>query len=246
MKIRLVCHDCTFPKDGGPVDMRLYDMPVRDDGVYHLTCKRGHTTATITQGEKFDVLIDIAINAIIDGYFREAVASATSSLERFYEYFVRVVCADSDIPLPELERAWKHVRNASERQLGMFVACHILHTQQSPELLSAEKVAFRNDIVHKGRIPTKKEAVAYIDAVFLVVLPILANLRRSSRKTIDKLEMARIKGAVVQPGIARGTMCTLSAFDVFTAAPSQTVARRIKEIAASPYLRNRRTIDSEC
>jgi hypothetical protein len=34
------------------------------------------------------VLFDIGANAVVDGYYREAITSFSASLERFYEYFL--------------------------------------------------------------------------------------------------------------------------------------------------------------
>lgn len=55
----------------------------RDDGCYEVVCRRGHSTVTLLQEEKYEVLFEIGVNAILDGYYREAVASFAASLERF-------------------------------------------------------------------------------------------------------------------------------------------------------------------
>lgn len=55
-------------------------------------CSHGHKTTTIVQNPKYEILFDIGANAIVDGYYREAVSSFTSSLERFYEYSIKILC----------------------------------------------------------------------------------------------------------------------------------------------------------
>ncbi len=69
----------------------------RDDGRYEVTCPKGHKSVTILQQQKFEVLFDIGAYAIVDGYYREAVSSFTSSLERFYEFFVKAVLLNKGI-----------------------------------------------------------------------------------------------------------------------------------------------------
>ncbi|WP_238149350.1 hypothetical protein [Arsenophonus endosymbiont of Aleurodicus floccissimus] len=64
----------------------------KNDGRYEITCQNGHSSITFLQQQKFEILFDIGACAIIDGYYREAVSSFTSALERFYEFFIKVVC----------------------------------------------------------------------------------------------------------------------------------------------------------
>jgi len=59
-----------------------------DSGIHPVNCNHGHEFVIIFSGAKFEVLFDIGMNAINDGYAREAVSSFTSSLERFYEFFI--------------------------------------------------------------------------------------------------------------------------------------------------------------
>ena len=65
---------------------------IPDDGVIVATCDRGHRTITIIQQTKFKILSDMAIKAIADGYYRDAVASFAGALERLYEFFIRATC----------------------------------------------------------------------------------------------------------------------------------------------------------
>ena len=46
-----------------------------------IKCSRSHETTAILQEQKFEILFDIGAHAILDGYYREAVSSFTSSLE---------------------------------------------------------------------------------------------------------------------------------------------------------------------
>ncbi len=40
---------------------------------------------------RFEVLTETAMQAIVDGYYREAVASFAASLERIFQFYVEVV-----------------------------------------------------------------------------------------------------------------------------------------------------------
>ena len=49
---------------------------------------------------------------------------------------------------------------------------------QPPQLLSTTKTEFRNDVIHKGRIPSRDEAINYGQAVLDVIRPILKQVRK--------------------------------------------------------------------
>ena len=51
---------------------------------------------------KFELLYDLAINALADGYLREAVASATSAMERYFEFFVKTAWRVSDLEFDKI------------------------------------------------------------------------------------------------------------------------------------------------
>src|SRR5262249_12518231 len=131
MKLPMVCMKCGFPKEGTP-DFTLYDAEVRDDGVYRFGCRCGHETVVVVQEDKLEILLEIGLNAIVDGYYREAVSSTTSALERFYEFYLRVVARHHGVPESAFEVAWKAMKNQSERQLGAFVTAHLLHESIAP------------------------------------------------------------------------------------------------------------------
>lgn len=69
------------------------------------------------------MLSQIGANAIIDGYYREAVSSFSASLERFYEFSVHVLMRHFGKNSQQFKSAWRPISNQSERQLGAFVAC---------------------------------------------------------------------------------------------------------------------------
>ena len=71
------------------------------------------------ESTKYSILFDFGLVAIMDGYYREAVSSIAASLERLYEFFIRVVCTKHDIPFKYVEENWAHVAKQSERQLGV-------------------------------------------------------------------------------------------------------------------------------
>lgn len=52
-----------------------------DTSVYNLTCDNGHKTVSIVTNPKYEILVELALDAIVDGYYREAVTTFQAALE---------------------------------------------------------------------------------------------------------------------------------------------------------------------
>src|SRR3989337_476368 len=141
MKLVIPCMKCHFPDSEEISDRHvLVQIPVqivdiRDDGLYEITCQNGHTTITALQEQKFEVLFDIGAHAIFDGYYREAVSSFISSLERFYEFYIKVISREQNVSPEEFNQCWKMVARHSERQLGAFICLYLFENKKSPNVL---------------------------------------------------------------------------------------------------------------
>ncbi|MPW29930.1 hypothetical protein F9L16_13115 [Agarivorans sp. B2Z047] len=171
MKIEIHCLEC-FQNNvqiGKPY-RNISLSEIRDDGVYHNKCPQGHETTTILDSLKFEVLFDIGMNAICDGYNREAISSFSASLERFYETYIRYRM-NVDKPGSPISSIWKAVSNQSERQLGAFIFIYATQHGVPPALLPSDSKTtfsanFRNNVIHKGYIPSKQEALIYAEGIY--------------------------------------------------------------------------------
>jgi hypothetical protein len=147
--------ECAFEDKADSSPSYTTYVELRDDGRYEFTCKRGHTTVTVVQQQKFEILFDLGAYAILDGYYREAVASFTSSLERFYEFFIKAYLLDGGIDKSVFDEAWKNVSQQSERQLGAFIFLYCQAFSEEPSLPRQKYIKFRNEVMHKGKIPNR-------------------------------------------------------------------------------------------
>jgi len=151
---------------------------VNNTGIYQVNCSKGHNSNTIIDNLDFEILFEYGLNAIIDGYYREAVSSLTAALERFYEFFIKTILLESKIDLQAIDTTWKIVANQSERQLGAFIFLYCQTFKNEPILLNTNKeVPFRNSVIHKGYIPTKQEAVEYADKILFLIEDTLIQLK---------------------------------------------------------------------
>lgn len=183
MRIPLMCMQC-FQEQGKP-DEYLYPAELQDNGLYRITCRHGHETVTALQEQKFELLFDLGVNAIIDGYYREAVASFTSSMERFYEFYIQTISTKHNVSESKYIDGWKKVSSQSERQLGAYIFLYLNENGDLPPLLSDNKINFRNDVIHKGKLPTKYESLSYGQSVLDIVAPVLEYLKSNENAYIS-------------------------------------------------------------
>lgn len=176
----IICTECLNNfLDNPQINPRIYGSyeDLSDNGLYEITCPFEHVTSMPVQEQKFEILFDLGFYAIADGYYREAVSSFTSSLERFYEFYINATAYKNGVESLEFDKSWKKMSNQSERQLGAFIISYLIENKTSPILLDDKKINFRNNVIHKGKIPTRQEAIDYGKSVSELIFPTLSDLR---------------------------------------------------------------------
>jgi hypothetical protein len=158
------------------LSFRLTPHMLHDSGVHEIKCPKGHEYSVVLRAAKYEILYDVGMNSLGDGYTRESVSSFASSLERFYEFFIKFQITSSKIS-PELaEQAWKTVSNQSERQLGAFTYLYLLSLGKLPPELSSSDRGFRNKVIHKGYIPSVDEAMGFGKVVYEHIMAVVSDL----------------------------------------------------------------------
>jgi hypothetical protein len=114
---------------------------------------------------------------VVDGYYREAVSSFASSLERFYEFFVRACFIEGECPDDQFKSSWEAVSPQSERQLGAYIFTYLQSFKQTPDILTRKEREFRNEVVHKGEIPTRQKTINFGQRVLEIIQPAIWKIR---------------------------------------------------------------------
>jgi hypothetical protein len=178
MKIPLPCTRCQEEKGTS----KVYWKDLQEDNVYQLDCEEGHKPNFRLQQNKFEILFELAMHAIVDGYYREAVVTFTSALECFYGFYINVICVKHDVSKEQFSSAWQKFAKHSERQFGAYILAHLMENKQPPSVLHKDQVEFRNNVIHKGVIPNKNEAIKYGQDVLEIIMPVLENLKSNYDK----------------------------------------------------------------
>jgi len=190
---------CIIPENGHTPTQQEYENPIwvnlqiNDDNIYPFTCINGHRNVLIQQEEKFELLFESAVYAISDGYFKEAVSSIASSLERLYEFMINVISLKHNIGQDDFLDSWKNVNSQSERQLGAFIFLYLLEFKKCPPLLKNKKTEFRNKVIHRGYFPTFDEVLEFGEETLKIMFEILIDLRRNCKDAIQEYQAIKIK-----------------------------------------------------
>ncbi len=206
MRLPIVCPQCM--KDDVGSAHPFTTMEWQDEGRYEIACPKGHTAVTILQEQKFELLFDIGAYALIDGYYREAVSSFTSSLERFYEFFITAAFLEKGIDAALFSKTWKLISNQSERQLGAFILVYLAELHKTPMLLSQKSIEFRNAVVHKGTIPSRERAIEYGQEILDQVRPAFRQAKERCPKGVRAAIFQHMMQSRRTPGEVSGTMTT--------------------------------------
>ena len=182
MKIKFTCRKCFLE------GVETYDsVQVVDDDLHSYTCSKGHNNLYFLKNEKFELLMESAFYAIIDGYYREAVSSMTSSYERLQEFALKVLFRKNGLYDQIFNTAWKEVSQQSERQLGAFVFLFTLEYKKTPASLTHSERSFRNDVIHKGKFPSYAKTIKYCKRITDLIYGVLETLRNSDEQIINNL-----------------------------------------------------------
>jgi hypothetical protein len=181
MKLIMRCHQCS--KELKPREEVLVEL--NETGLYQYTCSKGHKSEVALQNALFEVLFDIGAMALLDGYTREAVVSFSSALERFYEYYITAISLEAGIKGELLDDAWKKMSQQSERQYGGFITLYVHKNRKLPPALSNTDFEFRNNVVHKGKIPTTEEAISYGEKVYELISSMALGLKQISPQAVS-------------------------------------------------------------
>ena len=193
MIVRLFCPKCTYEASKHFDGQTEIEVPVpvsrlSDNGQYEIHCGKGHVSTVVLDNVKFELLFEMGLNAIVDGYPREAVSSFASALERFYEFYWRVAMHHFDMSKEHIEKAWKPLSKLSERQIGAYSTATTLLTKEAPSLLNPNKhVPFRNKVIHNGYVPTEEEAISFGDTVKQLIDDDLDKLRQLAADSLESV-----------------------------------------------------------
>ncbi|PIR37878.1 MAG: hypothetical protein COV35_08085 [Alphaproteobacteria bacterium CG11_big_fil_rev_8_21_14_0_20_39_49] len=197
------CMTC-FQEEGIPPE-EFHLFPLNDDIAFIQECSKGHKNFVIYQTLKFELLFEIATNALIDGYADASCSRFAASLERFYEFYTKAILLYSGLSLDRIDEMWKPLKKLSERQYGAFsVAWEMDVINRRDNNIKIELpiknrigkmdfIQFRNEVIHNGYIPPLSETKEYAYIIYSFIEETLLYLKSQYSKEVDILVQQRWK-----------------------------------------------------
>jgi hypothetical protein len=196
MKIMMGCIECAQSSLTSTLEDVAVYIDVGDKSFGEGTCSRGHVATYVLQQQRFETLLNFGALSLLDGYYREAITNFATSLERFYEFYIRVVCLQHGLSQEEYEAAWKQTAASSERQLGAFTFIHLMHTGKPGSILGQKDVELRNRVVHKGSLSSEVEALSFGQAVYTLMSMMMEELKRTAPEALHSELSAQVRRSV--------------------------------------------------
>ncbi|MCA0894907.1 hypothetical protein [Microbulbifer agarilyticus] len=213
MKIFTMCMECQ--KELGhpsfePILADYYDEPVA-----HFECGRGHICALMLQSQKFEILLESAVNALLAGYTLEASSTFSSAYERFFEFVISVFCSKQKVDKDELAKTFKQVSRQSERQLGAFLYLYLMEFGVNYQI-NMDIIEFRNKVIHKGYIPSPDEVEKFAEKIYTEIYQVTQKLKSSCGEDIQNVVQASLleRSKSVSGQVAKATSTGASFFSL--------------------------------
>jgi hypothetical protein len=199
MRINISCPQCAQAAGGFAV---FHIEEIREDGLYTGKCPQGHDLLVATQTLRHEMLFEIALNAIVDRYRREAISSCAAAVERFFEFAITVLARNRGVAAHIFDAAWKAVAARSERQLGAFTFLYTVSFGEVPRLLNDRTVKLRNDVIHRGMLPDQKQVLEFGAAAYEVIQTGVRKLRAECIDDVNAALSEHVGGIAEKMGSA--------------------------------------------
>ena len=190
LRIPLVCHECLHLTSRHAMDWMTFEL--RNDDTYVQECTQGHVLVGHCTNARFEILIDLALEATGDRYYREAVADLSSALERFYEWCIDAILVARGLDYEQRQRIWNRVAKQSERQLGAFIYLWTMQFGNEPDILTDGETGFRNNVIHKGQFPSSEETLIHGLRILDIIFPRMTEMKAHFWDAILKADFERI------------------------------------------------------
>ncbi|HQV26101.1 MAG TPA: hypothetical protein PLS76_10210 [Acinetobacter sp.] len=204
MKVFTMCMECQ--KELGHPSFEPIIADYYEEALAFIECSRGHKSAILLQSQKFEVLLESAANALIEGYTLEAASSLSSAYERFFEFAINVFCKKSNISKEALAETYRQVSKQSERQIGGFLFLYLIVFGKSYSL-NKKIPELRNRVIHQGYIPTPQEVLELGELVYQEILNITKLMSSDLEDEMQKIIMdtIQIRNKKVSTGVPLAT-----------------------------------------
>lgn len=199
--VTIPCHLCLERNE----ETYFNNFSLRDSNIYNLMCANHHNTVTFLENQRYEILFEKGVESIRTENFSEAIFSFKASLERFYEFCIRVFTNSDPSKKQVFSETWKVMSKHSERQLGAFVGLWIYIMKEPPPLLSDKHVELRNNVIHNGKFASIEEALKFGADVGIIIQKIRNTLKKRYNSWMRTVGEENLKKFMEQTSVYKQT-----------------------------------------
>lgn len=134
-----------------------------------IKCDNGHEFFFICKSPRFQFLLQQGVESFQQNFYFESFHTLYSAYEAYKKEFVAAHIYNKTKNI-EICKSVINRLDRSERLEGAFVSAYIsLSNGKIPEKLSRSVVELRNNVVHKGQIPSRKDCEKAGNAIFKLI-----------------------------------------------------------------------------
>jgi hypothetical protein len=183
MKTIIPCYECGDQQKTPPA---LFFADYYDEHIIKAKCPMDHAVVAIVQNPKFEILLETGSDSLIVGQTLQASAAFSSARERAFEFATQVLLRKLGVSREQYQVMFKHMTNQSERQFGAFLATYLAVTNR-PFNPNNEIPTFRNNVIHKGKVPYPDAAHSFCSSVFNEIRNLCETLRSECKEQITEI-----------------------------------------------------------
>lgn len=174
MQIPFTCYTCCYKEK---IPYFIFPVEINSSGIYDVECPNGHEVKAVVENPLYELLFDSGLYSLTQKFYLESTLGFCSSVERMYEYSIRVFLQHSRVDNEEVEYTWRNLKNSSERQYGAFQLLYLQSLKKTPPSINTKWISFRNDCIHKGNFPDRISSFEYGELIFNHIKETISSIR---------------------------------------------------------------------
>jgi hypothetical protein len=139
----------------------------------------------------FERCFNAGLRNLCDEQFARAISHFSSSLQHFYEFFLRAAAYQGGVDKARFDAAWAILLNRPDQQYEAYVLNYTVVFDCSPTVSPDFHKVSGNAVFTSGSIPTREEAISSGQAVLNVLRQAIADTESAfpdgTRRAIEEL-----------------------------------------------------------
>lgn len=178
MDIYLPCFHCAFQYHINDASQLNSNTVAQNDANYYcFTCQEGHYNQYILQNHKYDMAFEDGLEYMRNRKYKQAFIEFNTAQEAVLVFALQMLCYANQISIEMLSDAMKDIQSFSERIAGAFLFVYLMVFKKRGQFYSSKHKELRNNVIHKGYIPTEAETIDFTREIHRRIVSLLEEIK---------------------------------------------------------------------